>query len=468
MIPVKIVQFALDNLKNLIPLSCLHYGRERPPLFYSAMARMYFEFLLQTQYMPPHKLQRLQILRLKGVLKSAEKILWWKERFKSANFEVTKFRMLSDLQTIPITPKEDLLEISPAELCRVPITDNDYLVLRATSGTNGVPIKWALDRATHFIECGAYHLRNLESFKFPVFQNLRRRFVFMVNHYNVEMHHLGLLASDIHLQVDPLIQSSSSLRGERLYFYAELERTAPSVIFGSTTNLWYLGQKIIEDRARAPASHIISTGYVLTEETGRFFEETFGCRVSSFYGSQEVPAIGFLCPENNNSYHLNVENIVMEIVDDKGMPLPPGEWGHIVLTCLSNLIMPIIRYRIGDVGRVVEGRCPCGRTLPRFELLGRDYEFLYLPGGDKVPMRFLQSIILRKAFRKIYQYQVRQAAPGEAHIHILPKDWSEADEFAIKESVNKIFGGALSVKFFVAKDFPESGRKHKSFVPLSQ
>ena len=79
------------------------------------------------------------------------------------------------------------------------------------------------------------------------------------------------------------------------------------------------------------------------------------------YSSQEVGYIALQCPENE-SYHIQAENVLVEILDDDGLPCEPGEVGRVVVTALHNLATPLLRYDIGDYAEV-GSPCSCGRRV---------------------------------------------------------------------------------------------------------
>ena len=67
--------------------------------------------------------------------------------------------------------------------------------------------------------------------------------------------------------------------------------------------------------------------------------------------------------------------------------LPDGETGEIVFTTLTRRAMPLIRYRTGDVSRIVPGRCPCGSMLRVLDRVGdrRVRKNIPPPEGSAVP-----------------------------------------------------------------------------------
>jgi phenylacetate-CoA ligase len=107
-----------------------------------------------------------------------------------------------------------------------------------------------------------------------------------------------------------------------------------------------------------------------------------GARVVEFYGCTEVGAIAAECPEG--SRHVFAEHVHLEIHRD-GSPVPPGEFGDIVLTSLDNRAMPLVRCRIGDRGRLSPDPCRCGRPHPVLtELVGRAADLFLAADGSLV------------------------------------------------------------------------------------
>ncbi len=111
----------------------------------------------------------------------------------------------------------------------------------------------------------------------------------------------------------------------------------------------------------------------------RWAGERFG--ISSFrsiVGANDGGPIGFQCDRCQDSvHHLTSQHILLEILDPESLrPVARGQAGEMVITCLHRRLMPLIRYRVGDLGRILPGPCDCGRTSPRFELLGRADDIL--------------------------------------------------------------------------------------------
>jgi phenylacetate-coenzyme A ligase PaaK-like adenylate-forming protein len=67
-------------------------------------------------------------------------------------------------------------------------------------------------------------------------------------------------------------------------------------------------------------------------------------------------------------YHLRAADLHFEIISPTtGDPLDDGQTGEVVFTTLGRAGMPLIRYRTGDMGRIIAGSCSCGSPLRRME-----------------------------------------------------------------------------------------------------
>jgi phenylacetate-CoA ligase len=104
-----------------------------------------------------------------------------------------------------------------------------------------------------------------------------------------------------------------------------------------------------------------------SEDIRRDLETRLMLRASDNYGISEVigPGIAGEC-ENKRGLHLQEDHFVAEVIDPStGKILGPGEEGELVLTTITKEAFPLIRYRTGDLTKIDEEPCTCGRTLAR-------------------------------------------------------------------------------------------------------
>lgn len=121
----------------------------------------------------------------------------------------------------------------------------------------------------------------------------------------------------------------------------------------------------------AGLTYIELTGERITDTDKRFIEEYFRCRVASQYGCYETNSIAYECPYGG--LHVMTENVFAEVIGEEDL----------CITSLHNKVMPFVRYKIGDKGRVIHNHdCPCGSKEPVIELrMARENDWIYNSDG---------------------------------------------------------------------------------------
>lgn len=124
----------------------------------------------------------------------------------------------------------------------------------------------------------------------------------------------------------------------------------------------------------------------LRERTRR----VLGAQISDRYSCEELGPIAFQCPRSEAHYHVAVSNVMVEVVDASGQPLPFGTQGSVLVTGLHQWASPALRYELGDVGTLLQ-HCPaCGVTVPALtRLLGRRRVLVERPNGELFYVRIL-------------------------------------------------------------------------------
>lgn len=92
-----------------------------------------------------------------------------------------------------------------------------------------------------------------------------------------------------------------------------------------------------------------------------------GCAVFSHYGSVESGLGAAVDCSAHCGMHVRESDLIIEIVDGALRRQQPGQWGEILITTLTRSGMPLVRYRSGDRGRLLPGRCACGSELVRLD-----------------------------------------------------------------------------------------------------
>lgn len=111
---------------------------------------------------------------------------------------------------------------------------------------------------------------------------------------------------------------------------------------------------------------VLTSTDTLSSAVRRNLEKKWGCEVFDHWGMTETGLGGAVECEYHQGFHLREADLFVEIIDPtSGRPLPDGKEGEVVLTTLTRTGMPLIRYRTGDVSRLLEGTCDCGSWLKR-------------------------------------------------------------------------------------------------------
>jgi phenylacetate-coenzyme A ligase PaaK-like adenylate-forming protein len=114
-------------------------------------------------------------------------------------------------------------------------------------------------------------------------------------------------------------------------------------------------------------SVLLSTD-AISDTVVKTLERLWHCKVYRYFGMTEMGYGGGIECEVHNGYHLYESDFYIEIINpETGQVVPDGTWGEMVITTLRRHGMPLIRYRTGDVTRIIPEKCACGSNLKRID-----------------------------------------------------------------------------------------------------
>jgi len=186
----------------------------------------------------------------------------------------------------------------------------------------------------------------------------------------------------------------------------------------------------------------------------------WGCSIHDYYG-MEVGWVAGQC--KLGKYHLSPLTSVVELLDEEGRPVEPGQLGELVVTDLTNPLMPLIRYRTGDMAVWSERPCPCGWNTPTLERIeGRRDDIVTLPDGRKIGR--LDHIL--KTATAIREAQLVQEALDRFVLRLVPDvGYSEEVERTILEEARMRLGTDVTIVIRQVPAIEKSARgKHRSVV----
>jgi phenylacetate-CoA ligase len=238
-----------------------------------------------------------------------------------------------------------------------------------------------------------------------------------------------------------------------------LIRHEPDYLITYPSNILALARRFLRTGKRLERLRQVRTfGELLEPHVRRAVADAFGVGVVDMYSSQEVGYIALQCPMHEH-YHVQSENVLLEVLDAQGNPCPPGAIGRIVVTALHNFATPILRYQIGDFAEVGEP-CPCGRGLPVLNrIVGRQRNMLVLPGGElRWPSIEVDNAVAGlEALPPIRQFQVIQRSLEEIEaLLVAPRPLTEEEQRLLIRWFEQGLGHSFRVKFTYVDHIPSS------------
>ncbi|WP_022671052.1 phenylacetate--CoA ligase family protein [Hippea alviniae] len=135
------------------------------------------------------------------------------------------------------------------------------------------------------------------------------------------------------------------------------------------------------------------------------------------YSSSDCGIMGYQCEYcEAGEYHIPTEFQFIEIFDfEKNRVAEPEEEGEIIITNLHRTAMPLIRYRIGDIGYIKKESCKCGDKNPILVLKGRageDFKIAsaYVSMGEIE--RAISSFVSKDGISPNYQVEITEDEKG--------------------------------------------------------
>ncbi len=198
-----------------------------------------------------------------------------------------------------------------------------------------------------------------------------------------------------------------------------LDRCGIQHVWGYPGSLYYLARHAAQKGFCRPLRSVVTWGDNVYLHYRQTIETAFKTRVFDTYGCAEGVQIAAQCG-HETTYHIHVPDVIVEFLDDQGNPVRSGQPGNIVLTRLHPGPMPLVRYRVGDVGIAGNGRrCPCGRGYDIMESIqGRDSDVVITPSANRLIVHFFTGIL--EHFPEIDSFQVVQESIETILIRIVP------------------------------------------------
>jgi phenylacetate-CoA ligase len=421
----------------------------------AARAAIWLAGSLRSQWREPEWLAERQLRALRAQLAhAASTVPFYRKRWAECGFDPSALARLEDLARLPLVRREDIQRDAESFLSER--GDRRQWRSSRTSGSTGKPLVSWFDPDGWAQAKLAIKLRRLLASGWRPGQAL----------VVVEALDREAIADHERLYALP----GERWLGARRYLsvfeaperhLASYRAWRPAWIYAPPSYLAALAAHWHEELRRAvPLRALMTSAEWMHPWLRERLRAAFGVPVLDVYGSTEFKEIAWQCAAGGD-YHVNAESVVVEIVGGDGLACPAGEWGEIVVSSLHNRAMPLVRYATGDRGRLLPGRCRCGRGLPLMDRVeGRLVEYLTLPGARSLSPYELTSMIELQP--GVLQYRVVQTAPERLDVAVVLGDGAAAALDGVRDAVQRRVGPAVTVEVRRVASIPrDPSGKHR-------
>ncbi|VAX34859.1 FIG00929056: hypothetical protein [hydrothermal vent metagenome] len=410
----------------------------------------YRKFLDKSQWWTREELLKVQWTELQKLLEHTyANVPYWQDVFKKSGLTPEKIKNYSDFVKLPITLKDDI-RASKERMIAGNYKGKTWT--KTTGGSTGVPLELDYTPESYdwrvAVSKRGYSWAGCED-------GMKQAYIWGTA--IGEMSRLRQLKENIHYAIlrQKYFNCFDFTEEKMVSCLEEINCFKPKIIVGYTNPLYNFAQFVgSRTKVKFQPKGIISAAEKLHEFQREKIKEVFGASVFNTYGSREFMLIASEC-EQHQGLHINIENLFVEVVDERGTPVKPGEAGDILITDLHNYGMPFIRYKIGDMAIASDRECPCGRGLPLFEdVVGRSLDMIKTPDGRSVPGEFFPHLM--KEFKGINRFQVIQNELNRLKIKIIKDDklFNDADFKFMKNEIIKVMGEGIEIDFDFVDDIP--------------
>jgi phenylacetate-CoA ligase len=380
--------------------------------------------------LPREALKALQIKRLQQVLQRVyHTVGFYKKSLDAAKIKPDDIKSIADMKKLPFITRQDLRDNYPFGLFSVPMSS--IVRLHASSGTSS--------KSTVF----GYTKRDIETWSDLIARSLvaagltKNDIIHNAFGYGLFTGGLGLHYGAEKIGASVIPMSGGNAKRQIMI----LQDFGPTVICCTPSYALHLAE---EGRALGVdmKSLKLRVGIFGAEQWNKAMrdeiEKVFGITALDLFGLSEVigPGIAMECLEGRNGMHIFEDHFIVETINPKtGEVLPEGAEGELVFTTLTKEANPLIRYRSGDVSRLITEPCRCGRSHIKMErVLKRSDDMLIIRGVNIFPAQVEAILVDIEGLKPSYQIIVDKiGALDSLELHVEASDKIFSDSGSVKE-----------------------------------
>ena len=422
--------------------------------------RKYYQPDIET--MPVGEIKRMQSEKLVSQVKHVyEHVPYYRDLMDKKGVKPEDIGGIEDLHKLPFIEKSDLRDTYPYGMLAVPL--GECVRIHSTSGTTGkrVIAYYTQKDIDLWEDCCARALVAAGADKEDVVQVSYGYGLFTGGSgLHGGSHKVGCLT----------LPMSSGNTDRQIQFMIDLGAT---VICCTPSYAAYIGETLKEQGYTAdkiPLKAGIFGAEPWTNEQRRNIEKDLGIKAYDIYGLTEIsgPGVAFEC-EEQMGMHVNEDHFIAEIIDpETGEPLPEGEKGELVFTCIDKEAFPLLRYRTRDICVLSRKPCSCGRTHVRMaKPMGRSDDMMIIRGVNVFPSQ-IEAVLIQEGFTPNYQIRLSRKNNSDTfdvYVELPPEQFDDsvksisAKERTLKDAMRNMLGIGPEVHLVAPKTIARSEGK---------
>lgn len=378
--------------------------------------------------MDRERLTKLQSERLSNMIQRLYfNVPFYRNLFQQKGMEPGDIKSIDQLKDLPFTTKQDLRDNYPFGLFAV--HSSEVVRVHASSGTTGKPtvVGYTRKDLNTWSEVIARTLTAAGAGKDDV--------IHIAYGYGLFTGGLG-----VHYGAEKIGATVIPMSGGNTQRQLQLMQDFGSTIIACTPSYALFLAEAMAEAGIQKGSLKLKAGVFgaepWTEEMRREIEDKLKIKAIDIYGLSEVigPGVATECV-HQCGLHVNEDHFIPEIVDPKTLqPLPPGQIGELVFTCLTKEALPLLRYRTRDLTTLNYEKCECGRTIVRMQkCLGRSDDMLIIRGVNVFPSQ-IETVLLEMSETKPHYLLIVDRINNLDVLEV----WVEVDEQFFSDEIKKL------------------------------
>lgn len=234
-------------------------------------------------------------------------------------------------------------------------------------------------------------------------------------------------------------------------YYQKLQKFKPLLLQAYPTPLDIFAEFLKRKSYKLSIAALSCTAEPLLEQQNKTISEAFGQAPYNWYGAREAGRIATEC-RNHDGMHINAHGVRLDVMSSEYVE---NDLGSLIVTDLWNVGMPLIRYEIGDVGRITENLCSCGCHLPRLqEVVGRVTDTFVNSKGQKIPGVGFTNRYIKDA-REIMEMQIIQHGINDFEILVVPaEEYTPITEAWLQQKLNEFMLETTVMRLSIVDQIP--------------